>query len=268
MPSKGFNVTVNLKTVLSVGVLCALLSGTGHAQALLKPTPLVAPEAGAPAPAPRPTPRFIYLSPSFLSNPGLIIPPPPAAGSPEALRDLAAVIAVQAAATPERIAFAAGDDKVETIWRFADVLPGFEASKLPLTAKLFAAARNDQNIVGTLFKSYFARPRPYEIDPNIGTCVATNTGKPPRSYPSGHATMGYSLGLILAQLIPEKASLILERARVYAESRIVCGVHYPTDIIASQAIGTAVALELLGNPNFKAEFDAARAELIAAGLTH
>jgi acid phosphatase (class A) len=259
--------TIMKKTVLTAVALSVLVIGTGHAQILTKPTPLVAPATGTPAPAPRPTPKFIYLSPTFLANPGLIVPPPPSAGSPEAMRDLAAVMSMQAAATPERIALAASDDKIETVWRYSDVLPGFEASKLPLTDKLFTAARNDQNIVGNVFKPFFARPRPYEIDPNIGTCVPSNTGKPPRSYPSGHALMGYSLGIILAQLIPEKASVILERARIYGESRVICGVHFPSDIVASQAVGTAVALQLMGNPSFKAEFDAAKAELVAAGLT-
>jgi acid phosphatase (class A) len=261
---------IYMKSIISALAITSAMAGATHAQTLTKPTPLVAPAPpapGAPVPPPRPTPRLIYLSPSFLANPGVIVPPPPAPGSVEAMRDLAAVMAVQAAASPERIALAASDDKIETVWRFSDVLPGFEAAKLPLTDKLFTAARNDQNFEGNVFKPFFARPRPYDIDSNINTCVPSFYGRPPRSYPSGHATLGYSLGIILAHLIPEKAGVILERARVYGESRVVCGVHFPTDIVASQALGTAVALELMRNPTFKAEFDAAKAELVAAGLT-
>jgi acid phosphatase (class A) len=261
---------INSKSILSALTLATVIVSTGHAQTLVKPTAMVPPAppvAGAAVPAPRPPARLIYLSPEFLANPGIIVPPPPPLGSVEAQRDLAAVKAVQAAASPARIALAASDDRIETVWRFSDVLPGFDAAKLPLTDKLFTAARNDQNFEGNVFKPFFSRARPYDVDTSIRTCVPSTYGKAPRSYPSGHATLGYSLGIILAHLIPEKAGVILERARVYGESRVVCGVHFPTDIVASQALGTAVALELIRNPAFKAEFDAAKAELVAAGLT-
>jgi acid phosphatase (class A) len=256
-----------MKSIVSALAITSAIAGTSQSQTLTKPTPWVAPPPPAGGAPVRPAPRLIYLSPAFLANPGLIVPPPPVAGSAEAMRDLAAVMTIQAAANAERIALAASDDKIETVWRFSDVLQGFDAAKLPLTDKLFTAARNDQNFEGNVFKPYFARPRPFDVDPNINTCVPSFYGKPPRSYPSGHATLGYSLGIILANLIPEKAGVILERARVYGESRVVCGVHFPSDIVASQALGTAVALELMRNPAFKADFDAAKAELVAAGLT-
>lgn len=48
---------------------------------------------------------------------------------------------------------------------------------------------------------------------------------------------------------------------------MVCGVHYRSDVNAGQVIGTAVALAMLQNPRFQTEMAAAKAELIAAGLT-
>jgi acid phosphatase (class A) len=33
------------------------------------------------------------------------------------------------------------------------------------------------------------------------------------------------MGLILAELAPERATPILNRGRAYGESRVVCGVH-------------------------------------------
>jgi acid phosphatase (class A) len=79
--------------------------------------------------------------------------------------------------------------------------------------------------------------------------------------------MCYSLGIFLAHPSLEKTGVILVCARVYGESRVVCGVHFLTDIVANQALGTAAALELMRNPTFKTEFDAAKAELVAAGFT-
>jgi acid phosphatase (class A) len=234
------------------------------AQTLLAPT--VATPAATPAPA-KPKPQLIYLSPEFLNQPGLILPVPPAPESAEGKADLAAAKAMQAAASPDRIAQAAWDDGHENVWIFSSVVPGLDESKLPMTAKLFAAARNDQNIEGNVFKEYFQRVRPFDVDHSVKTCVPSVYGKAPRSYPSGHTTLGYSLGILLAHLIPEKADAILARAHDYGNSRVICGVHYPSDLAASQVLATAVALELMRTPAFKKDFDAAKAELIAAGLT-
>jgi acid phosphatase (class A) len=71
----------------------------------------------------------------------------------------------------------------------------------------------------------------------------------------------------LANLIPEKAQVILARSADFALSRVICGVHYPSDIIASQALGTEIGTLLLRNAALKPQLDAARAELRTAGLT-
>jgi acid phosphatase (class A) len=75
------------------------------------------------------------------------------------------------------------------------------------------------------------------------------------------------MGYVLAQLMPEKAQAILARAQEYAFSRIVCGAHYPSDIEASHILATEMAMMMLDNRAFHAEFAAAKAELKAAGLT-
>ena len=252
-----------VRFILVLGVAATI--GLAWAQTLVQPTD---PVPGAKAAPPKPPLKLVYLSAEFVSQPGLILPAPANPDSPEGRLELAAVKAAQANAMPDRIARATADDENETVWVFADVLPGFEAAKLPLTASLFKAAQNDEDFEANAFKNYFARVRPFDIDHTIKTCVPSTYGKAPRSYPSGHATLGYSLGVILAHLIPEKADAILARAKIYAESRVVCGVHFPSDTVASQVLGTAVALELMRTPAFKKDFDLAKAELAVAGLTH
>jgi acid phosphatase (class A) len=88
-----------------------------------------------------------------------------------------------------------------------------------------------------------------------------------RSYPSRHSTLGYSLGVVLAELIPEKSLAILIRAADYAYSRKVCGDHYHSDVQASRGFGTALGVILLDAPSLKPQFKAGRAELRAAHLT-
>jgi acid phosphatase (class A) len=75
------------------------------------------------------------------------------------------------------------------------------------------------------------------------------------------------MGIILANLIPEKAKLIMERARLYGENRVNCGAHFPSDVVGGQILGTLVATELLKNSEFKLLVKDSRDELVLAGLT-
>ena len=83
------------------------------------------------------------------------------------------------------------------------------------------------------------------------------------SYPSGHATAGWTLGLILAEAAPDARDALLVRARAFGESRVVCGVHFPSDIEAGRTNGAALVAALHGDAAFKADLEAARDELKA-----
>ena len=67
--------------------------------------------------------------------------------------------------------------------------------------------------------------------------------------------------------MPDHAADIMARASEYAESRLICGVHFRSDIIASEALGAALGVALLKSPALQDQITAARAELKAAGLT-
>ena len=211
------------------------------------------------------------LKPIFLSGdaltPALLLPTPPKPDSVAGKADLDAVRAAIKAASPERIKQAAADDGNESIALFTSVVPGLDLAKLPATAKLFKDVENDQNYATKQAKSYFARVRPFDLDHSIPTCVPSAFGKAPTSYPSGHSTLGFTDGIILAHLIPAKAEAIFVRAQDYAYSRVVCGVHFETDAVASQSLASGIAVELLQNAEFQKEFAAAKAELVTAGLT-
>jgi acid phosphatase (class A) len=78
--------------------------------------------------------------------------------------------------------------------------------------------------------------------------------------------MGFSVGIILAALMPEKAQAILARAADYAYNCEICGDHYHADIEASHA-GISVGITLLNNLALKSDIHAAKAELRVAHLT-
>jgi len=205
------------------------------------------------------------ISGTVAIDPALILPPPPADGSPAQKAELAEVEQAVAARTPEMLAQAKADDALENPMIYKQVLgDGFDFGKLPATAKLFDDVMNAQRTAANDAKKFFSRNRPWVADPSLATCAPRGGDR--TSYPSGHATMGFATGVMLAALVPEKAQAILARASGYAENRIVCGMHYRRDIVAGQVIGTTVAVALLRDPAFKPEFDAAEQELKAAHL--
>ena len=84
------------------------------------------------------------------------------------------------------------------------------------------------------------------------------------SYPSGHATTGWVWGLILAEVQPARASALAAAAKEAAYSRVVCGVHYQSDIDAGEKLGAAMVARLHADPAFRADLAKARLELARA----
>jgi len=60
--------------------------------------------------------------------------------------------------------------------------------------------------------------------------------------------------------------VILAHTTDYVESRLVCGVHYRSDLQAGQVLGNVLVARLMTKPEFRAEMEAARAELTAAHI--
>jgi acid phosphatase (class A) len=210
-------------------------------------------------------------------DPGRLLPPPPEDGSDNQRKELAEVRRLVKARSPERYAQAKWDNEHEDATAFAAAIgPGFDLNKLPATASLLAIVLNDQSVAASTAKEFFHRKFPVAADPSAAasykqwTCdadVKKPADRPLRSYPSGHATLGYSLGIVLAALIPDKSQAILARAADYAYSREICADHYHSDVEASHALGSAIGITLLKNATLRPQIEAARAELVAAGVT-
>lgn len=188
------------------------------------------------------------------------LPPPPSAGSVGEKAEFQELKAIAARSTPAELSAAAHDAKDETPDIFNTAL-GFDIAAKPETFKLLKLVVDEEDVDTKAPKAYFHRPRPYSVDAGIKTCEPVKPGKAANSYPSGHASLAFSMGVVLAALIPEKSQAILARSAEYAEQRLVCGVHYRSDIVAGQQFGTILALRLMQNPTFRAQMDLARAEL-------
>jgi acid phosphatase (class A) len=188
-----------------------------------------------------------------------ILPAPPATDSLTTKAELAEVEHLQSTATAAQKAQAVADAKA-SVFFFADVLgPNFTAEKLPTAAPFLQLVQKAEGEFVNPAKKVFNRPRPPTVDPAIKSCDATMTTSP--SYPSGHATFAWLEATVLARMVPEKREAIFGRAAEFAHNRLVCGVHYPTDIEAGRISGTVIASMLLDNPGFRSEFAPAKAEL-------
>lgn len=199
-------------------------------------------------------------------DPAVVLPPPPAEGSAQQTAELEELRDIQATRTPDRLAQARWDDAHEDATAFASVIgPAFNLKALPATAALLAQVQKEQEALASRAKAYFHRARPFVVDPNLVGCGRGT--KVYTSYPSGHATMAYTIAPVLEALMPAKAAGIAKRADDYAYSRLVCEVHYRSDLRAGEILGTWTATALLRDPVLKPSFEAARQELAAAGLT-
>jgi undecaprenyl-diphosphatase len=76
------------------------------------------------------------------------------------------------------------------------------------------------------------RPRPH-LDPLLR--VPTDW-----SFPSGHASTSFAGATMLAHFLPRQRFLLYGLAVAIAFSRVYVGVHYPLDVLAGAALGTAV----------------------------
>lgn len=178
---------------------------------------------------------------------------------------MAVSLAWQKRRTPAMIALAQADQD-RSVFRFGDVLgPSFAKEGLPVATRFFEEAAEDEKLVGAAAKSYWNRPRPFVVSAAVHPCVEQ---PPTNSYPSNHATIGMLYAQILARMLPERRWALLARARQYALDRVVCGVHYLTDVEAGKRAGAIEARAMFHNVAFAREFAAARLEVrgvLAAG---
>jgi acid phosphatase (class A) len=192
-----------------------------------------------------------------------LLPPPPGSGSVEEKAEFAELRAIAARSSAEMRAVAKHDAEDETPDIFNAAI-GFDVAHLPATFKLLQMVVDEEDGDTKAAKAYFHRERPYSSDPSLKTCTPVKPGKAANSYPSGHSSLAFSMGVVLASLVPERSQAILARASEYAEHRLVCGVHFRSDIAAGQQFGTVLALRLMENPQFQSQMTLARAELRAA----
>lgn len=203
-----------------------------------------------------------YVDPAVLVLERLL-PPPPAPGSTAERVELDELLKIQAERTAAE-ADRARDDATISIFRFGDALGSpveFNAARLPRVAAFFEKIGEAETAVVRPAKKHFGRKRPYDVEPRLRPVIG-----PPGSlaYPGGHATWAFATALVLADILPERRTEVLDRAEEYARNRMVAGVHYRSDTDAGRISGSVLAAFLFASPKFRADEKLAAVELRAA----
>jgi undecaprenyl-diphosphatase len=90
-----------------------------------------------------------------------------------------------------------------------------------------------------ILKNGFKRNRPQQALPNFISSIRPSDQF---SFPSGHSSAVFMVATILSRFFPPLVLLLYFWAALVAFSRVVLGVHFPTDTLVGASMGTAIAL--------------------------
>jgi acid phosphatase (class A) len=211
-----------------------------------------------------------YLDAARAVDSSTFLPAPPAPGSAAFAEDKYAFEITRALKGGERWLLAAQDDKSDPDSLAADFscALGFALDRkhAPHFFALIGKAGADIGYMAGSGKKFFARLRPL-VGNDAPVCVERGDIAKSYSYPSGHSTQGWTYALILAELVPDRAGEIAARGRAYGESRVVCGVHWASDVAAGHVAASVLVAALHGSKDFRADMDKARKEIASLRKT-
>jgi undecaprenyl-diphosphatase len=93
-------------------------------------------------------------------------------------------------------------------------------------------------VIYTLLKRVFVRERPFITHTSIDLKAVPLDRY---SFPSGHTLHAVSFAWQATAHFPELGWVLVPLAALIAGSRVVLGLHYPSDVLAGAAIGAALA---------------------------
>jgi len=214
-----------------------------------------------------------YLPRAQLPNSFALLPPPPAAGTVAFAQDKeASVLNLHLRGTP-RWDMAIEDANLSfpaAAGAFSCALqaPVTEAGT-PILYRTLRRTLTDAGLATYTAKNHYNRTRPFVAN---GAPICTpNLQEPLRkdgSYPSGHTAVGWAWALVLTEIAPDRADAILARGRAFGENRVVCNVHWLSDVEEGRFVGAATVAELHSSPEFEADLAAAKKELAAIRARH
>ncbi|NTW78383.1 MAG: phosphatase PAP2 family protein [Syntrophaceae bacterium] len=210
-----------------------------------------------------------YLPPDKAPNSLTLLPAPPAKESAAFAADQEAFRTTRSLTNTARWKQAIQDANL----RFPEAAKVFSCAlnaqvtkdATPNLYMLLQRTSTDASVAALAAKRNYKRVRPFVVYKQT-SCTPDweNDMKKDGSYPSGHTSIGWTWALILAEIAPDRADAILSRGYAFGQSRVICGVHWQSDVIAGRVIGAAVVAKLHSDQVFRAQLAAAKKELAAA----
>ena len=204
-----------------------------------------------------------------------LLPAPPKEGSPAFKQDQAVSRASQKLRGTARYTQASSDadlafPHVAGVFSCALGVPVAQESS-PRLYQLLRRTMTDAGLATYAAKDHYKRTRPF-VFYKEGTCAPNDEAalRNDGSYPSGHTSIGWMWALVLTQVAPDHADVLLARGRSFGESRLVCNAHWQSDILAGRTIASGTFAKLQTNATFQADVVAATQEvqsLRASGKT-
>ena len=207
-----------------------------------------------------------YMSAEAVASSVATLPEPPQPGSVEFLLDEYHYFNAKLLRDTPRGKQAIEDAKMDgtVLLQFEKAL-GYKITEelMPATYHLLMRAMECFGTYGcNEAKQYYRRTRPF-VYYNERSLVPKDEKwmKKSYSYPSGHSANFYGLGCILMALNPDRQNEIYNRAKEGAYSRVIVGAHWFSDTEASKIVAMTVFARLQSDPEFIADFQAAKEEI-------
>jgi acid phosphatase (class A) len=209
-----------------------------------------------------------YLREKAVVDSAALLPPPPAVGSAAAALDQDVARANLALRGGDRWRLAAMDANLsfpEAAGAFSCALGApVTEQDTPRLYQMLRRVMTDAGLATFAAKDKYQHARPFMLDDQpICTPDKEHSLRAQGSYPSGHASIGWAWALVLVEASPDESEAILARGLAFGESRLVCNVHWLSDVVEGRLIGAATVARLHAEPQFLADLAAARAELAA-----
>lgn len=101
-------------------------------------------------------------------------------------------------------------------------------------------------LIASQLATLVGRPRPFVDEPHTVHLLVAHAADP--GFPSDHATAAFAIATAILLRNRRWGLLALAMAVALAIGRVAVGVHFPTDVIAGAALGSATALLLFLPP--------------------
>ncbi|RTZ76389.1 MAG: acid phosphatase [Gammaproteobacteria bacterium] len=230
---------------------------------------LEAPTEPGPAPKMKAGYLFGYLAPGSLPDGRAFVPPPPAMDSVafELDREISRKALTLQGSEHWKLAAADADlDFPPAAETFSCALDApISEKETPHLYRLLHRTLTDAGLSTYTAKKKYRRKRPFMINgkPNC-TPDYTERLEKDGSYPSGHAAIGWAWALILSEVAPQRSDALLARGRAFGQSRVICNVHWQSDVIQGRYLGAATVARLHADAGFRKALAAARREVASA----